>query len=50
MISGGDHDDQGGDPTLNRWYKYSVNESGVCTLKPADMTATLYDEMENGQL
>ena len=39
---------QGGDPTLNRWYKYSVNESGVYTLKPADMTATLYDEMENG--
>ena len=39
---------RGGDPTLNRWYKYSVNESGVYTLKPADMTATLYDEMENG--
>ena len=42
------HGAQGGDPTLNRWYKYSVNESGVYTLKPADMTATLYDEMENG--
>ncbi len=34
-----DHD---GKPTLNRWYRYSVNESGVYTLKPVDMTATLY--------
>ena len=41
-----DHDDQGGDPTLNRWYKYSVNESGVYTLKPADMTATLYNDKD----
>ena len=24
-----------GDPTLNRWYTYTVNESGVYTLKPA---------------
>ena len=31
-----------GKPTLNRWYRYSVNESGVYTLKPVDMTATLY--------
>ena len=38
------HGPQGGDPTLNRWYKYSVNESGVYTLKPADMTATLYKD------
>ena len=37
---------QGGDPTLNRWYKYSVNESGVYTLKPADMTATLYNDKD----
>ena len=31
-----------GDPTLNRWYRYSVNEAGVYTLKPVSMTATLY--------
>ena len=33
----------GGYPVLNRWYRYSVNESGVYTLKPVDMTATLYN-------
>ena len=38
-------DDHGYDgyPVLNRWYRYSVNESGVYTLKPVDMTATLYN-------
>ena len=38
------NEDLGGYPTLNRWYKYSVNESGVYTLKPADMTVTKYAE------
>ena len=33
-----------GDPTLNRWYTYSVNENGVYTLKPTNMTATLYNQ------
>ena len=37
---------QNGDPTLNRWYRYSVNESGVYTLKPTDMTATKYKEAD----
>ena len=31
-----------GNPVLNRWYQYSVNEAGVYTLKPTRMTATLY--------
>ena len=35
---------EGGYPTVNRWYQYSVNESGVYTLKPTRMTATLYDD------
>lgn len=35
-----------GNPTLNRWYTYTVDEDGTYTLKPATMTATLYaDEM-----
>ncbi len=34
--------DDEGNPVLNRWYQYSVNESGVYTLKPTRMTATLY--------
>ena len=35
--------DYNGYPVLNRWYRYSVNEAGVYTLKPVDMTATKYD-------
>ena len=31
-----------GNPTLNRWYTYTVDEDGTYTLKPATMTATLY--------
>ena len=38
-----EHHGMGGYPVLNRWYRYSVNESGVYTLKPVDMTATLYN-------
>ena len=29
------NNENGGDPVLNRWYTYTVNESGVYTLKPA---------------
>ena len=32
---GNDSDNRNGDPVLNRWYTYTVNESGVYTLKPA---------------
>ena len=42
-----DGDDTQGNPVLNRWYQYSVNESGVYTLKPTRMTATLYDDVNN---
>ena len=35
---------QDGNPVLNRWYTYSVNENGVYTLKPASMIATKYDQ------
>ena len=34
----------GGNPILNTWYRYSVNEAGVYTLKPVSMTATRYDD------
>ena len=34
--------DNKGNPMENRWYTYSVNENGVYTLKPADMTITSY--------
>ena len=35
--------DSNGAYALNRWYSYSVNEAGVYTLKPVNMTATYYD-------
>ena len=34
----------GGNYKENRWYSYTVSESGVYTLKPVTMTATTYGE------
>ena len=42
--------DTDGNPLDNRWYTYSVNENGVYTLKPADMTITSYaSNAQNGK-
>jgi hypothetical protein len=35
----------GGKYNENRWYSYTVNESGVYTLKPVKMTATNYNDV-----
>ena len=45
-----DENKSDGNPIENRWYSYSVNESGVYTLKPADMTITSYaSNLSNGE-
>ena len=37
-----DGTDLNGNPTLNRWYSYTVDEAGIYTLKPVKMNARLY--------